>query len=208
MSDPRTAIVQRAYEVIPDRFARWATKIEGDPRQTWTDELIDLLPDGGRVVDLGCGAGVPSTQALAAAGFDVTGVDFSAEQLRRARANVPDARFIEADVTELELPRESFDAVTAFYSLNHVPRDLLGPLLKRLARWLVRDGYFLAALGAGDSDDWIGEWLGVQMFFSTWDPETNRRLIAEAGLTLVRDEVIALHEPEGDAAFQWVLARK
>jgi SAM-dependent methyltransferase len=206
--DRRTEIVSRGYDVIADRFERWTRAIKGDPRESWTRELLQRLPDEARVADLGCGTGLPSTKALTDAGHEVTGIDVSAEQIRRAERNVPCARFIQADVADVELEPGGFDAVTAYYSLNHVPRERLGPLLSRISAWLAPGGFFLGALGAGGSPDWSGEWLGTTMFFSSWDPETNRRLLGAAGLATIRDEVVTLHEPEGDSIFQWVLAQR
>lgn len=208
MTTPEARIVGRGYDAIADRFASWAREIEGDPRKAWTEELLQRLPERARILDLGCGAGVPSTKLLGDRGHDVTGVDVSAEQIRRARQNVPEARLELVDMTTLSYEPQSFDAVTAFYSLNHVPRDHLGSLLARVGSWLVPGGYFLGALGAGDSEDWTGEWLGTEMFFSSWDEQTNRRLLKAAALTIVRDEVVTLHEPEGEARFHWVLARR
>jgi len=46
------------------------------------------------------------------------------------------------------------------------------------------------------------------MFFAGVRPEKNRRLIEDAGLALLRDEIEVLTEPEGEARFQWLLARK
>jgi hypothetical protein len=57
-------------------------------------------------------------------------------------------------------------------------------------------------------DDWTGDWLGVPMFFSGFDADTNRRLLREAGLELILDDLIFMQEPQGDVAFLWVLARK
>jgi hypothetical protein len=45
------------------------------------------------------------------------------------------------------------------------------------------------------------------MFFSSYDADTNRRLLQDAGLTLVLDEVVTMKEPEGEVAFLWVLAQ-
>ena len=45
------------------------------------------------------------------------------------------------------------------------------------------------------------------MFFSSHDADTNRRLLAESGLRLVRAEVVTMREPEGDASFLWVICR-
>ena len=87
----------------------------------WVAELASLLRPGARVVDLGCGAGIPATRELAARGLQVLGVDFSAVQLGRARRLVPAARFAQADMAGLELRPASADAVVAFYSLIHLP---------------------------------------------------------------------------------------
>ena len=64
--------------------------------------------------------------------------------------------------------------------------------------------------GAGDDPDWTGSWLGVPMFFSSFDAETNLGLLEDAGLTAEAHEIVTLHEPEpeGDARFLWVLARR
>jgi cyclopropane fatty-acyl-phospholipid synthase-like methyltransferase len=205
--DPRTELVGRGYDKIGERFTKWRDQIVGDPRREWEQELASRLQGGARVLELGCGAGVPDTQRLAAR-FQVTGVDISAEQVRRARDAVPEAEFIHADFTALELEPESFDAVVSFYAFNHVPRELLAPLFARIRRWLVPCGLLMTALGAGDTEAWTGDWLGAPTFFSSFPPDTNTRLVREAGFEIIRDEVVTLHEPEGDATFQWVLATR
>jgi len=207
VTDPRIETVARGYDEIADSFAEWAAQIEDDPRRRFREELSARLPDGARVLELGCGGGGPDTVELAKR-FHVTGVDISAEQIRRARLTVPSAEFIQADLTELELPPGSFDAMAAFYALNHVPRELLPAVLARIWAWLEPGGLFLASLGAGDTEAWTGEWLGTTMFFSGHDPETNRRLLRDAGFALLIDEVLEMHEPEGPVSFHWVLAER
>jgi ubiquinone/menaquinone biosynthesis C-methylase UbiE len=209
VSDPRTELVGRGYDVIADRFVRWSAEIEDDHRVRWRQELVDRLPEGARVLELGCGAGVADTQALTAH-FHVTAVDISAEQIRRARANAPSAEFVQSDFTQLELGAGSFDAVAAFYSFNHVPRDALPSLLERIHSWLVPGGLFLTAFGTSDTASWTGEWLGTTMFFSSYPPDTNRRLLTEAGFELVLEEIVTVIEPEpdGEGQWQWVLARR
>ncbi len=46
------------------------------------------------------------------------------------------------------------------------------------------------------------------MFFSSYDADTKRQLLRDAGLALAIDEVATMREPEADAAFLWVLARR
>jgi cyclopropane fatty-acyl-phospholipid synthase-like methyltransferase len=209
MMDPRTQVVADGYDAIADHFLEWSRRIEGDERARWRDELARRLPEGARVLELGCGAGIADTRALARR-FSVTGVDISPEQVSRARANVPTAEFMCCDFTRLELPAESFDAVVAFYSFNHVPRELLAGLLTRIHTWLVPDGLFLSAFGTGDTESWTGEWLGTSMFFSSHPPDTNRRLLREAGFTLELDDLTTMIEPEpdGESRWHWVLAHR
>lgn len=207
MSDPRTELVGRGYDVIGQRFAEWRDRIVGDPRRWWAEQLSARLADGARVLELGCGAGVPDTRELAAR-FRVTGVDISPEQVRRARTSVPEAEFLVGDFTALDLEPASYDAVVSFYAFNHVPRDLLPGLLADIHRWLVPGGLFLVALGTSDTEGWTGDFLGAPTFFSSFPPETNRRLLDEAGFERLLDEVVTFQEPEGEATFQWVLARR
>ena len=209
MSDAPTRIVERGYDEIADSFVEWRDQIVGDPRGWWMDQLTSRLENGARVLELGCGAGIPDTRLLAER-FRVTGVDISHEQVLRARANVPSGEFIEADFTDLELDAASFEAVAAFYSFNHVPRDLLAGLFEHIHSWLVPDGLFLTALATSDTESWVGEWLGTTMFFSSYPPDTNRELLGEAGFELLMDELVTTQEPEpdGEGTWQWVLARR
>ncbi len=205
-ADPRKQTVEAGYDELAPRFGEWAARVEGDPWERFLDELASRLPPGARVLDLGCGNG--RKIARLAGRFDVTGVDISQEQLRLARAEIPDARFVHADLAELDFPAESYDAVTAFYSVSHVPREEHTALFGKVARWLRPGGLFLASLSANGTDDWTEEWLGVEMFFSGFDADTNRRLIREVGFVLVVDEVVSMQEPETEASFLWVLATK
>lgn len=199
-------IVGAGYDAMVDTWEDWVAQIEDDPRAERRDELIERLPEGARVVELGCGGGTPETRLLAQR-FRLTGVDLSDEQLRRARERVPEAEFVQADFTSIDFESGSLAAVVAFYSFNHVPRDLLAPLYARVRRWLAPDGLFLTALGTSDTENWTGEWLGATMYFSSFPPAVNSRMLRDAGFELLRDEVVTFQEPEGPARFQWILAR-
>ena len=206
MTDPRAELVARGYDAMIDTWETWAAQMRDDPRHEWAADLAARLPEGARVLELGCGGGTVETQELAAR-FGVTGVDLSERQLERARRRVPRAEFVQGDLTAVEFAAASFEAVAALYSFNHVPRELLARVFARIAKWLVPGGWFLAALGAGDIRAWIGDFLGAQTFFSSFPPETNTRLLRAAGFTVVRDEVVTIAEPEGPVRFQWILAR-
>ena len=145
------------------------------------------------MLELGCGLGEPKL-----APFQVTGVDLV--------ARAPGV--IEADFLELELPNGSYDACVSFYVFNHVPRARLGGLLAKIHRWLAPGGWSMHAFGTSDTEAWVGDWLGAPNFFSSYPPEVNSRLVAEAGFAIERDELVTFREPEGDVTFQWILARR
>src|SRR3954453_12586023 len=63
--------------------------------------LINRMPPGSRVLDVGCGTGLPTARQLADAGFDVTGIDSSEGMLQLAGRDVPTATFRRLDVADL-----------------------------------------------------------------------------------------------------------
>ncbi|HEY6583590.1 MAG TPA: class I SAM-dependent methyltransferase [Gaiellaceae bacterium] len=205
ITDERKQTVQAAYDALGARFGEWGERIEGDPWARFVAELAARLPAGARVLDLGCGNGAKISRL--ATRFEVVGVDLSEQQLRLARANVPEATFVHGDLAELDFTPGSFDAVTALYSLVHVPREDHRGLFERIRQWLGPGGLFLASLSHVGGEDRTYEWLGVEMFFSGFDADTNRRLVRDAGFELELDELVWMREPESEVAFLWVLAR-
>ena len=199
-------IVVEGYNQIADRYLAWARDFRH--RERWLAGLVDAIPHGGRVLDLGCGAGVPVADWLAGRGYAVVGIDGSTAQIKRARSNVPLADFAVEDMARYEADPGSFDAVVAFYSITHVPRHGHAALFSRIYSWLRPGGIFLASLGAGDSPDWIGEWLGTTMYFSHFDAETNLRLLQDAGFVIERNEIAGELEDGDRVDFLWVAARK
>jgi SAM-dependent methyltransferase len=207
VADPRTQLVADAYDAMGETFAEWRERAVGDPRRDWEDKLVSRLADGSRLLELGCGGGAPETKRLAER-FAVTGVDISPKQIERARAAIPRATFVCGDFTDLELPAASFDAVASFYVFNHVPRELLTPLLRSIHAWLAPGGWLLTAFGQNDNPGWTGDWLGARTFFAGFPAEVNSRLVRDAGFSIEEDEVVSWEGADGTPeCFQWVLAQ-
>ena len=206
MTDPKR-IVAEGYDTMAGRYLAWSDLRPSPTRLRYLSLAVVLIPPGSAVLDLGCGAGIPMTAALAERRA-VTGVDLSATQLDMARRNVPGATFLQADMTALSFEPASFDAVVAFYSLTHVPRGEQAELLGRIRGWLRPGGLFLASMGADDEPgDVEPDWLGVDMYFSHFGAKANRRLVEGAGLVIGRSELAVEPEDRHDARFLWVVAR-
>jgi cyclopropane fatty-acyl-phospholipid synthase-like methyltransferase len=206
-SDPKQ-IVAAGYDEIAETYLAWSALAPSPQRMQQLHRLLELLPPGTDVLELGCGAGIPVTQALAERG-NVIGIDISTEQLMLAERHVPDAQLIHADMVALDFDAETFDAVVAFYALTHVPRDEHAGLLERIAGWLRPGGLLFATLGAHDSPDMVQpDWLGTSMFFSHYDAETNCDMVRRAGFELLDATLVVEEEDDEAVEFLWVTARK
>ncbi|HZU74972.1 MAG TPA: class I SAM-dependent methyltransferase [Acidimicrobiales bacterium] len=204
------ALVRSGYDAIAERYLRYAAGAHSHPRHEWLGRLLDVLRPGSRILELGCGPGVPTARDIAEAGHRLVGVDISPRQLDLARRSVPGATFIEADMLALELEPGSFDAVVALYSIIHVPRRHYPVLFERIHRWLTPEGWFLASLGTGDSAGWLEEDLlgfGAKNWTNSCDVTTTERLLHASGLVPEVVEIVDQGEPSGPERWLYVLAR-
>ena len=205
--DPK-AIVARGYDAIAERYAAWSAMVRVAERERYTRLLLTALPAGAAVLELGCGAGLPTTQRLAAR-FAVTGADLSPRQIELARHTIPNATFIVGDMTTLAFPPASFDAVCAFYAITHVPREEHAGLLVRIAAWLRPGGLFVASFSDGGTTGEVeDDWHGAPMYFSGYDAEANRRLVRDAGLVIEQARAETDMEFGRPTTFLWIVARK
>lgn len=202
MMDPK-AIVRSGYDQISYTYRGDTFDYEHSGYRVYLAWLEPLLSPGAAVLDLGCGCGIPVAQVLAHS-HQVTGVDISPVQIARARAIVPSATFICADMTGLAFPPASFDAIVAFYSIIHVPLVEQPALFARLAQWLKPGGYLLASLGHTAWTGTEGGWHGGTMYWSHADADAYRQWYAANGLEIVKEDFL----PEGDGGHTLLLGHK
>jgi cyclopropane fatty-acyl-phospholipid synthase-like methyltransferase len=208
-SAARRDLVRRGYDAVsfvyrPDVDASEATTSEtAATYRGWIDELVSHLEPGARVLDIGCGAGVPADQLMVVAGLDVTGVDISEVQIDRARSSVPRATFVCCDIVDFALEPEGFDAVVSLYALIHLPLDDQQDLLPRIFGALRPGGLFLAIVG---HEQWTGveRYLGAPMFWDHADTDTSLTWLRREGFQLLWHRYV----PEGDVGHTLVLARR
>jgi SAM-dependent methyltransferase len=138
MVDPRD-IVESGYDAIADRYAEALRAGRGPETyfRAFLARVLELIPEGSTVLDLGCGAGLITADLTTRA--RVVGVDISAAQLELARRNAPAARLVRADMVEIAFAPRSFDAVVAF--CDDDPRPARGARVPvRAHPWLVEAG--------------------------------------------------------------------
>ena len=209
------ALIEKSYDKMASFYLEWTSKYPS-PREEYTQKLLSLLPgtDDQRILELGCGAGIPGTRLLLEHGCRVVGNDISSEQLKLAKQNLETfhekLELSQKDMMELEFAEGSLDAVVAFYSLIHLPRDEQKVILGRMQRWLKNGGHILINLGTKDVADGAADnWLGEGMYWSGFDTKSNEAMVSEAGFEVLESKVIDQREEEDKVVpFLWILARK
>ena len=197
--------VKEGYNAIAGRYLDERTRDSEDVHLL--DNLIKRLPEGAKVLDAGCGAGIPISQMLSEH-FHVTGVDFSEAQMELARKNVPNAQFLCEDMTKLKFPANTFDGITSYYAIIHIPREEHQPLLADFYRVLKPEGFALLCLGAEHLIDDIDEnYLGTRMYWSHFDSETYLNMLKKCGFSIVWSKIVTDETCEG-AGHLFVLAQK
>lgn len=95
-----------------------------------------------RLLDVGCGGGFLSN-ALAKEGYQITGLDTSAESLRVAKAHdsTETVNYVQGDAYKIPFPDGSFEVITAMDFLEHVDKPEL--VVKEISRLLKPGGLFI-----------------------------------------------------------------
>jgi cyclopropane fatty-acyl-phospholipid synthase-like methyltransferase len=211
MSEPPTDsigdVIARGYDQVAEEYAALESEAAPWPRLERVRAVLADLPDGSRVLDVGCGNGIPATREIAAR-HSVVGVDISPAQIALARTNVPNATFHCADAREVELPAGSFDAIVALYLIDNVPREDYPDLFRKLAGWLRPGGRILLSAEPGADPGRIYEWLGVPMFINTLPPEEVAAVLGEASLRVVQMESESQIEGGREIEFVWFVAER
>ena len=205
MRDSRRDVVRRGYDAIADRYLA-ARATGGD--MALLAEVVARLSPGDRILDAGCGAGVPVTCELAGAGMEVVGIDLSGTQLDLARSRVPAADLAQADLVALPFRRDSFDGLVSFYAVIHVPRAYHQTVFAEFRRVLRPGGVALLCLGARDlpEDDDADSWLGTHMFWSHFDAHTNLEMLRATQFNVLVDEIVTDPMDHGRHLFALVTA--
>lgn len=112
----------------------------------WRDKFEKTIPDGGRILDVGCGSGRDS-KAFLKHGFSVVAIDASSEMCRMA------SEYLGMEVWQMRFDEMSFtgefDGVWACASLLHA-EDELPEVLQKIKKALKKDGMLYVSFKYGE----------------------------------------------------------
>ena len=184
---PETRRQAAAFDAIGERYDDVFPHKSGQIIATqW---MIDRLASGARVLDLGCGTGVPTAGMFAESGLDVVGIDVSTEMLALARRNVPTGRFVAMDAMELDDTLGRFDAACAFFSLLMLPRKDIPKVLRRIRSVLEPGGLVAIGMVEGDLDYAPLSFLGQEMSVTAYPRADLEAVLRADGLHVLEVDV-------------------
>ncbi len=171
MSDERTLAVYEScsedYAAMMEREAR---------RDPMIDRFIAACAKGGRVLDLGCGAG-HYARRMAQAGLQVDAIDATPAMIDMA-ARLPGVAARLGRFEDL-CERDLYDGIWAYFSLLHAPRASLPDHLGRIAEALRPGGVLFMGMkrGAGGARD------ELDRYYEYYERDELEALLTSAGLT-------------------------
>lgn len=172
--------IRRGYDELAETYA--ARHSNNEREATILDEFLDSLSEPIRLLDAGCGPGTPVLRQLCdeTTGF---GLDFSREQLTIAAETVPTAQLVHGDMIRLPFRSNTFDAVTAYNALIHVPLSDHQTVLDEFTRVLRSGGYVLLSEAPEEFKRTNPNWLDsdVTMKWSMAGAKATREQLRKAG---------------------------
>ena len=158
-------------------------------------KFLEFVPDGGRILDVGCGSGRDS-KAFLDAGYDVVSFDASKEMCKRA------SDYIGREVLNMRFEEVSFDnefdGIWASASLLHVPMGQLPAVLRKMRRALKPGGVMYASFKYGEGPKARGERM-----FSDFNERTVGPLFEDADFHILHTEIGHDNRP-GREAELWI----
>ncbi len=122
--------------------------------------LVEKYIAGGRILDVGCGDG-KFLWALDGCRWSRTGVDLSKETLDLVKSRIQGLRLIQGTIDDPDLDPETFDAITFWHALEHLPDTC--QVLNRTSSLLRQGGWIFVSLPNFDS-------IQAKIFRKYWYP--------------------------------------
>ena len=184
------------YENIAEAFIR--------TRRSWIGPTVVRkwaagLRPGASILDLGCGSGVPISEALLQDGFAVYGVDASATLIAKFRERFPAVPLECNTVEESLFFSRKFDAAIAWGLMFLLPVETQRSLIGKIARALNADGHFLFTAGK-EADTWSDNMTGLHS--SSLGHDAYQQELEAHGFRLVGNDV-----DEGDNYYYFAAKR-
>lgn len=179
------------------------------PEESWGfDQLKKFAEEakGGKVLDLGCGAGAHS-KFLLESGCEVVGIDFSEKMIEEAKRKVPEGKFHVGDILGLDFPTNYFNGVFARASLLHLKKTQMEFVLQKLHNILKDRGLLYVAMKEGSGEKEVfSEYFKLNRFFALYTETELVKLLEKTGFKVI-DKVREPHIREKEIWIQMLASK-
>lgn len=195
--------VRESYDAVARVYAdEIYAELRGKPfDRELLDRFAERVRGRGWVCDMGCGP-AQIARHLRDRGAQVFGVDLSAGMLAEARRLNPDLQFVQGSMMALGLAAEALAAISAFYTIIHIPRPRVVTALAEMRRVLKPEGSLLLTFHLGQEDTYHEEMLGqrVSLNIALFTTEEMSGYLQGAGFRV--DEVMERDPYAPDVEYQ------
>ncbi len=132
--------------------ALWASqrKILTEP-SFWDEEYIQFKHSKGKLLEIGSGSGREAIEFIRL-GYEYTGIDVSKELLKIAQSTEPQGHFFHSSVYDLPFKEKTFDALSSWALLPHIPKERIGSALSSIKRVLKPNAILFFAMREGEGE--------------------------------------------------------
>ena len=145
------------------------------------EHAVKFRHGGGLALDVGCGCNDRFGRLLKSHGYEVEGLDVSAQMIALAKTRSPDVTFYHADVCEW-MPSKRYDFITAWDSIWHVPLVRCESVLRKLCGALTPGGVLIWKTGGVDGpEEKRDSSMGPPLYYSVLGIPQTLQVVADAG---------------------------
>ncbi len=167
-------------------------------------ELRSRLPEGSKILDAGCGSGIPVTKQLNQE-YQVTGIDFSEKQIKLAKKEISNAEFRCEDLTQTMLQTKKYNAIISLFTLRHIPNKDQKSVLNKFYKALKSNGLLLITVGSvewkGKNEDWLD--TDIEMHWSQLGLKKSIKILEETGF-----KILQVENEQTEEEAPYILAKK
>lgn len=142
---------------------------------------------GQKILDIGCGPG-RDAKYFSEHNLEVTGIDLTSNFVKMASKNVPNAKFIQMDMRNLNFPENTFDGIWACASFLHVPKEDAKNTLLGFRKILKPDKLIYLSVKQGNEEKFVekDEYKGRTKFFAFYTQDEFKNLVESCNFKILK----------------------
>ncbi|MFH1592975.1 MAG: methyltransferase domain-containing protein [Candidatus Woesearchaeota archaeon] len=174
----------KTYEELAEDY--YKTHFDINEIKNIADFFIQNLK-GQKILDIGCGPG-RDAKYFSEHDLEVTGIDLTSNFVKMASQNVPNAKFKQMDMRNLDFPENTFDGIWACASFLHVPKEDAKNTLLGFKKILKPAGLIYLSVKQGDEEKFVekDEYKGRTKFFAFYTQDEFKNLIESCNFKIVK----------------------